>query len=473
MRLNRNYRPFGGKSLFTVLLLAGCSVGPAYRAPELVPATLQSAGTTQESAQVDAISGWAEGILPDLSQTLKFVAQNNNDIRVAAANMNEAWAKLRAARGGLLPVVNVNGAGNSTDAAGVSGENYQGGVQAAWEIDLWGRIRKGIDATRADAIAIREVQRGTQLSLLSEFVDGYLVWLGLQESLAVSQHVLDVREEALKLQKARFDAGGISLLDLKQSQAARDSVAAKIPEFKARIYDSERALLTLLGATDRAVLPSKAKVSEVVFKLPDIRGSLGMLRARPDVAAAEARVFSAEFRASESFRTLLPRLSFQGLVNYESDDFSRWIRQATRFWSLGGEAAWTAFSGGTLWQNYRAAEARQKAAMARYAGTVISAANEIQAARERLAAGRAESELRSDELRSQGDVLQTAKLLYSEGRVAYLNVLDAQRDSLNSELSLINSQVELGRRYVGFQRALGVFPIYVGANEISDSAVVD
>ncbi len=439
----------------------GCSVGPAYQAPRILsPSPAGSQDVRDYLAETTA--SWAAQIAPDLEQALSRVAANNNTIKIATANLDEANARFRAARGALLPTIAINGAGNSTDIAGVSGERYQGGAQLGWEIDVWGRIRKGLDAAKADAIAVRETLRGVRLSAMTEFVEGYFLLIGLKESLDISQQALALRERALELQQARYDAGAISLLDLKQAQAARDSVAARIPETRARIADAEAGLLTLIGSTEKTTLPTRRKISEVVFKLPEIRSSINALRERPDVAVAEARAFGAEDRAAEAFRGLLPRISFDGVLNYDSDEFGSWIEKATRFWSLGGSAAWTAFKGGALWENYRAAEAREQAAMFSYAGTVIAAANEIQAARQRLAAGRSESQLRAEELRSLGDALQTAKLLYSEGRVAYLNVLDTERDALNSELLLVSSYVEQARRYVGLQRAIGVPPIADG-----------
>ncbi len=456
---------FVPRNVFVILILSlfcGCiQVGPTFQPPQVAVPNPAYNSNTQPS-QNPIRSGWAVGLTPQLDSLLSAAALNNNSIKSQGATVLEAEAKLNAARGGFFPVVGITGSGAHTDRRGDSSANFNGGGQLSWELDIWGRVRSEVKAAKFDSQEAQELLKGAKLSVASSLVENYLVLLAYDRGLEIAKNTLAYRERYLELQRARYENGALALIDLKQSEAARDSAAVIIPQYQANISATERVILNLIAATDSAILIPRPSLEEVLKRLPPVKGQLSYLVARPDVQAAAARYFSSEARSSAAFRSMLPKVSFEGLINWQSDSFTNWIRNANRLWSLGGEAAWTAFSGGAIYQSYRAAEAREKRAYADFAGVLIAAANETQGARERLAAARAAVDLRRTELNSLNEGLRLANILYTEGRVAFLTVLDAERESLVSELGLVSAEIEMVRQYVQLFKSLAEAPAAFG-----------
>jgi multidrug efflux system outer membrane protein len=446
-----------------VLALAGCAVGPDYkRAPIEEPAKFrfQDPGDL-ESADT---AWWTLFGDPVLEQLIGEALANNKDLRIAAARVEEFAGRLTVTRSQLYPQLRYN-AGASRDRASeqmgppIAGLNnpqttYSAGLDASWEIDLWGRIRRLSDAGLADLLATEEARRGVVLTLVSTVATGYISLRDLDKQLAISQRTANSRGEALKLFELRFQGGVVSQIEVAQIRSEYEAAAAAIPAAERAIAQTENALSVLLGRNPGPIVRGRS-VDD--FKLPTVPAGLPsqLLERRPDIRQAEQNLIASNARIGAARALYYPTISLTGLFGVASGDLDNLFTSSARVWTFAGSVAGPIFTGGQVSGTVAQAEAQERQLLSAYERTIQGAFREVDDAlvdhsksRQRLAA-------QSRQVDALRDYSRLARLRYDNGYTSYLEVLDAERSLFNAELSYTQTQADVFNALVNIYKAMG------------------
>jgi multidrug efflux system outer membrane protein len=434
-------------SLCTVLLLAGCAVGPNYKRPEVpVPGTYRSdsalpqAATTAPAASFGDLK-WFDLFQDDrLRELIQTALKDNYDIRIAAQRVLAAQAFVTVEKSALYPRVDV-AIGGEHDSRAVT--NLVAGGRVIWELDIWGRIRRSTEAARAEYLRTEAVQQAVIQSLVTGVASGYFRLLELDQELAVAQRSLASRQASLRLVQSRLKGGVSSQLDADQAMSLVATAAATIADVERRREQTENYLSTLLGRNpgplDRSKILGDQKLTpEVPAGLPS-----SLLERRPDIRQAEQLLVAANARVGVAKALFFPSISLTGTAGYQNYQISNLFTSAGGFGTYGGQLLAPIFNAGALWSNYKASKAQREAAILNYQKSVQDAFRDVadslvgyQKAKEYLA----QRELFVVTLRNQ---LRLANMRYVGGVSSYLEVLDTERQALDAELSY--AQAYLGQ----------------------------
>lgn len=450
-----------------VLLLSACAVGPDYRPPELpAPDTLVRAETglyTQEAIDADF---WHRFDDPLLTQLVDDALAANHDLRVGLAHYDRSRALLRQTRQDLGPSV--------TAEAGVSSQRFSAdqmpdatssernvdsldaGAVAFWELDFFGRVRRNVDALRAETEASAADLRALQVVVVGELVDSYFRLRGFQEQLRVAMANADNQRESLELVEALLDGGRGTEFDSIRARAQLQSTLSRIPVLEGEIAALVHRIAVLSGKEPGALVavleaPATLPVlpSQVATGLP---GEL--LRRRPDIIAAERRLEVASARIGVATADLYPRFTLTGLLGTQaassSDLFGR--DGETRLVALGVD--WSFLDTGRVRARMAAADADADANLARYEQTVLLALEETETALARYAQALREREHLIDAAEASVEAARLARVRFEVGVIDFLQVIDAERSRLEVEDGLALSNTRSATALVGLYKAL-------------------
>lgn len=451
------------------LLACACAMGPDYERPQTsAPAAgaFQSGTTTTTSAD-PADRWWRLYDDPVLDRLIERALAANTDLRVARANLLRAQAVVReagAARfpsGDLTAGANYGNDGNfggpqgGQQLGGAAQWSYNGSVTADWEVDLFGRITRTIEAARADAGAVEAARDRVALTVAAETARAYVDACALAQSIAVGKESVTIAEREFTLQQARQRAGATSQLDAERSATALANVRAELPTLEGRRRASLFELGALIGATP-AEIPEEARncarAPAPTSAIP-VGDGRGLLARRPDIREAERQLAANTARIGVATADLYPRISLGGSGNFFRNDQVKGSDSFT--FSLGPLISWSwpnLFVGRSRVQQ---AEADTQASLAAFDGVVLTALKEVEQA---LSFYATEGE-RNQRLQEAVDHATTAYRLadqrYRAGSIAFLDLLDAQRQLLEARMALANSSQLLGSRRVDLFKALG------------------
>jgi len=452
------------------LALAGCAVGPDYSRPKFdmpdnwAAQNAQPGGATDQAVE----AGWWKRFNdPVLDQLIDAARSYNQDLAVAAARVDQAAAQAGIARAALLP--SVSGEANytrgrtsaETTAPGtplVSDVRTVNGV-VSWELDLWGKLRRLNEAARANFLASGYNRDAVELSLDSQVANTYFLLRAFDAQLKVTEQTLTSRQESLHLQQKRFQGGLISALDLHQAESEEASARAAVPEIRQSVEQTEHALSVLTGRSPRDLLSPTPRGKELgaLAIPPVVPGGLPstLLTRRPDVAAAEQQLVAANAQIGVARAAYFPTISLTGAIGSQSVSLSSLFTGPTKTWSFAGDLAGPIFNWGATGYGVDAATAGQKQALASYQSAVQNAFRDTLDALSAID-GSGKSELgQADQLRALRETQRLARLRYDNGYSSYLEVLDAERNTYSSELSVINARLARLSAAVSLYKALG------------------
>jgi len=455
------------------LLLAGCTVGPNYRPPQVTvpPAYSQSVAAPTNQPPETLAQWWRLFHDPQLDSLIQEAALANLDVRLAQARVREARAQSGVARSALFPSVNASGqyarallSENTGDgflarAAGQPFEQnlFKAGFDMNWELDVFGGNRRALEAAKADLGANEESGRGTRITVLADVGLNYLDLRGLQKQLDVARDNLRLQEQTLALTRDRFRAGLASELDTARAEAQAADTRSQIPLLEQDIQRSIHRLSILLGK-DPAELESRlAEPARIPPATPGIPVGLpsDLLRRRPDIRQAEREVAAATARIGVATADLFPRFFLTGAAGLQSLNASDFFDAGSRFWSIGPSVQWPIFTAGRIRQNIRVQNARQDQALIRYEQTVLTSLEEVENA---LVACGKEQEHHQSLAQSEAAnrrAVELADQRYRSGLVDFLNVLETQRSLLVVQDGLARSERTMGQNIVRLYKALG------------------
>jgi multidrug efflux system outer membrane protein len=446
----------------TTLLLAGCMLGPDYQRPTLdVP---QSLGALPADAKQTADTEWWKQFGdPVLDRLIAEALANNKDLRIAAANVEQAAGVLEQTRSSLFPQIDYTANGgryrySTATASGAplanpaSGYNVLAG--ASWELDLWGRIRRLSESAQATLLATDAARRGVVLTLVAQVATSYVQLRALDEQLVVALRTRDTYAESLKLINDKFKFGQVSKMNVAQAQSQLETAQAQIPQLRNQIKQTENALAILLGRNPGAIPRGK---SVLELKLPAVPAGLPsqLLERRPDLLQAEQQLISANAQIGAAKALYFPTISLTGQFGTASSTLGDLFGGPAKSWQYVGNLAGPIFTAGAVSGQVAQAEAGQRAALASYERAVQNAfADADLALATRMdVAERLEAQKRL--VAALNEYATLARLLWNGGFAPYSTVLQAEQDLFPQELNLAGTQGQMFASLVAIYRALG------------------
>lgn len=459
----------------TLALLAGCTVGPDYARPDApTPTSFAEASATTPTPSLDEFTRWWESFGdPRLVYLVEQSLQHNHDLRIAQANLDRARAARRAALGALLPHVGTgasasqlrNSENGPTALPEIPGmpaperefELFQAGFDASWEIDLFGRNRRALEAATAELEGAAARLEDTRLTLAAETARAYLELRGVQRRLAVAERNIAIQAESLELTDARLGVGLGTQLDVSQARAQLESTRAALPQLRAAERTAIYQLAVLTGWQPRealAFLEDGQALPTPTVEIPaELPGTV--LARRPDVRAAEKRLHAAVAEVGVATADLYPSISLSGLFGWASRDLSGLFDTGNERWQGAAAISLPIWQGGRLRANLRAAEAGNEAALAGFEKAVLAALADVEASLSGYREAQAEVAQLQAATDAAAEAAELARGLYEDGLVDFLTVLDAEARLAEVEDRLASGQTNLGTRTVALYKALG------------------
>ena len=455
------------------LALAGCATAPGYRAPEVqVPATFREIRDTiietpaSGTAVVDTVAG------PDVRDTtltrlLHEAVRANLDVRAAEARVRGARAVRSEATFALAPTVTF-GAGytrqrlsSATFPVGFGSfpdqDIWDGGFDASWELDLFGRVRRSVQAQGAFVAVSQEDLRDVQVSLTAELARSYFELRGAQEQLSVAQRNAENQRRTLLVTRQRLDAGRGTAFDTERALAQLSITLASVPALESRVRQAQYQIGVLVGRPPASVaaeldnmVPLPAFPAVVTVASPD-----SVVRRRPDVAAAERQVAVERALVGVAKADYLPRLSLGGSAGYSASSFDALGDGGTFRYAVGPVISWPALNLGRVKARVDVSRARESEAQAQYTQTVLLALQEVESSLVRYRTSRARVERIQDAASASERAAELARLRFSGGVADFLQVLDAERTQLEAQNLLAQSRTEAATAYAAVYKALG------------------
>ncbi|HRP19925.1 MAG TPA: efflux transporter outer membrane subunit [Alicycliphilus sp.] len=446
-------------------LLAGCASAPPYQRPAIaLPAQFKQATTAAQDAGIwrpvqpqDAPAPeawWRLYADPDLDRLQQQAASANPGIAQAVARLRAAQAAVAGSRAGLLPSLGASGtatrARSATGSGGGTNNSYSLGLNASWELDLWGRLSGAVDASQAQAQASSADLAAARLSLQASLAQAYFALRTAEAQQRLLQESLAAYEQSWQLTRNRERAGVASSADVAQAEAQYKSTQAQLIEAGTSRAQLEHALAALLGLAPAAFeLPATGLLPAPPLVPAELPAEL-LLR-RPDIAAAERRVAAANAQLGVSQTAYFPALTVSGAAGYRGARLSDLVSAPQLFWALGPALAATLFDGGARDAAVESARAALDLATAGYRQSVLTALQEVE---DNLAAATSlaqQQQVQTEAVAAAQRALDVVSNQYRAGTVAYLNVLSAQTTGLAARRSLIDVQ---GRRLVAVNTLL-------------------
>jgi multidrug efflux system outer membrane protein len=455
----------GGLIVAGALALPACTVGPDYARPVVTtPDEWQQAhlqGITEGDAHVQ--TWWAVFDDPLLNDLVRDARDSNKNLQAAYLRILEARAIRGVAAGDRYPQVDVTAEASTTEpsesATGLTErvDTFGFGAGLAWEVDLFGRIRRSVEAATAQYEASVEDYRDVLVTLLGDIAFNYLEMRTLQTQLVYARSNIDAQRESLKITEARFDAGLTSALDVAQAESNLGRSEAEVPALEAQLEAALNRLEVLTGRPPGALHPQLAEVQPIPQPPPEVAIGIPaeVLRQRPDVRRAERALAAQTARIGVATADLYPRLSLTGFFASDAADLGDLATGRSLTWGIGIPLRWSVFSGGRVQSQIQAERARADQAFKAYEQSVLLALEEVQT----TLAAYAQEHRRVEQLETATDATQRAvdlvRTQYVSGLTNFQNVLDTQRTLFQLQQQLANSEGRQVQSLVALYRALG------------------
>jgi multidrug efflux system outer membrane protein len=425
-----------GAPVVLALLLAGCAVGPNYkRPPENAPQNFRGDTTGQINSMGD-LPWWQLFQDPTLQALIQTALTNNYDLRVAVARVEQSRALLAQSRSQYFPQVTYQaaaGAGRNVlggmpyDSGGQVGKGSDLAGSVSWEIDLWGRIRRLNEASRAQFFATDEARRNVTISLIAAVAQSYFQLLALDEEMAIARDTTNSFAQSLKIFSERLRGGVSTKLETSAAEAALASAAATIPELRRQIALQENQIRVVLGFNPGPVARPPGALQTA--SLPDIPAGLpsALLERRPDIRQAAQLMRAANANIGVAQANFYPRISLTGLFGEVSPELNAFSGGTASAWSVAGNMVGPIFEGGLLKGQLRQARAAWDETRFEYQSTVLNAFQEVSDAlvsRQELAAERLEL---SRAVTAYQEAVQVANQRYLGGQASYYELLQEQQ----------------------------------------------
>lgn len=445
------------------LTIGACTVGPDYVRPE-IDAPEKFRFEAGESESLVNTEWWRQFKDPVLDDLIKTALENNRDVRIAAARVEEFAARVDVSRSGFYPQVGYNATAergqisrNSASYVPGSdriGESYAATLNVGWELDLWGKIRRANEAARADLLASEASRQTVITSLVSAVATSYVNLLSLDKQLIIAKRTLNSRGESLKLFEAQYAGGVVSDLTLSQVRSEYEQAAVRIPALERDIAILENSISVLLGNNPGPIKRGKSLGRLIRPKIPAGVPSDLLVR-RPDIRLAEQNLIAANARIGVARAQFFPTIGLTGGAGYASGDLGNLLSSGSGIWSIGAGLLGPIFSGGQIEGQVLQSEAIQRQLLVTYVRDIQTAFLEVDDALISVKKNREELAAQNRRIRALRDYARYANLRYKEGYVSYIEVLDAERFLFDAELQQTQNQASVFNALISTYKAMG------------------
>jgi outer membrane protein, multidrug efflux system len=443
-------------------LLLSCSMGPDYKRPP--------ADGEDRFRMADGLSGlpslanlpWWDLLRDEeLQQLIRVALAENKDLQRAVATVEEFRARALLARSDYFPGITVAGSAPAGRKAQflfpgfASPFNYYLLGNLAWEVDLWGRVRRMNEAARADLLSKEENRRAMTIQLVSAVAEAYFNLRQFDMQLDIAKRTLQSWEESVRIAQARLRQGMTSKLDADQFEAERANAAARTAELQRQMVQSENHLSLLLGR--KPFMIARGRPLDEQMLPPDVPAGLPseLLQRRPDLLVAEQQLAAATARIGAAKAERFPRITLTGLAGLAHPELSLIFTDPSSFGVFGAGLAAPLLNAQVLGFQQEAVEAQNKQALAQYQQAVLTAFREVEDALVAVSTARTQSEAQQQQVTALQSALKLAELRYKGGLANYLDVLVARRNLFESELALTGTRRLLLASTVQLYKALG------------------
>lgn len=448
--VSRLARPIG---LSLVLLLSACAVGPDYHTPEMAaPAQFKAAEGWRQATPSDAMArgAWWE-IYGDaqLNALVERLNTSNQTVAQYEAQFRQARALVRSSRAAFLPTLDLTtgktrssqGTGSSSsslsnNSSGIR-DTYNAQLGVSWEADIWGKLRRGLEADTASAQASLADLAAMRLSLQSELVQNYLQLRVIDEQKRLLEATVEAYQRSLTMTQNQYRAGISGRDAVAQAQTQLKSTQADLIDLAWQRAQFENAIAVLMGMApadfDLAASTSIPALPEIPVGIPS-----QLLERRPDIAAAERSVMAANANIGVAKAAYYPDFTLSLSGGYSSSTFANWISLPNRFWSVGPQLAMTLFDGGQRSAEVERSEAVYDQTVAQYRQTVLDGFQEVENYMVQLQVYEQEASVRQEALESARESLRLTSNQYKAGLIGYLDVVNVQATALSNERSVLN-----------------------------------
>lgn len=514
--------------------VAGCTVGPDYRQPDLpmpagwsslessAAATQPAGPTTRPTSEPGNVGMWWKKLNdPVLDSLINRAVEANLDLRIATARVREARAQRSSVAAGLWPQIGLagsynysggslntgrdssGGAGSGTQARNTAinsavqslmngqgidpaqiaantakqtlstainnklaedgqvahrGQNmFHAGFDASWELDVFGGVRRGVEAADAEISAAVEDRRAVIVSLVSEVAREYVQLRGYQRRMAIALKNIEAQQRTVDLTQERLSVGFTNDLEAAQARTQLATTTSQVPVLQDAIRQSMYRLSVLLGLAPGTLVSELEKTEPIPANPPELPIGLpsDLIRRRPDICSAERQLAASTARIGEAVADLFPKFSLTGAFGSQSRDVRYMFDRNSLTWSVGPAVSWPVFQGGRIRANIEIQNARQEQALAAYEQTVLNALGEVEAALSAYSNEQVRRQALQKAVETSRQATDLSMQLYTLGMAAFLNVLDAQRALYLSEEALVQSDTAIVTNMIALYKALG------------------
>ena len=488
--------------LLSAFTLTTCAVGPDYKAPEAkVPAAWSGLPAKGVSARsIDIVRWWETFSDPMLNSLVERAVASNLDVRIAEARLREARAARDVTAADLWPNLNSSGTysrthvntkasssgskaetssqSQSQPAASAQGQAqttakasttssakrpsshadlFKAGFDATWELDIFGGVRRSVEAADATIGAAQEDYRAVIVSLLAEVALNYADLCGVQRRITITENNLKTQKDTLEITQARYDAGLTSKIDVLKASAEVAATQSQIPALEALAKRSVHRLGILTGKEPGALLSELSQprpIPPVPLEVPvDLPSDL--LRRRPDIAAAERRLAAATAGIGVAVAELFPKFSLTGSFGRQGEHFRDLRVGSNKTLTYGPEIQWPIFEAGRITANIKVQNARQEQALGTYEKAVLTALEDVENSLVDYSNEQTRQLSLSEAVTSNLESVTLSRDLYTQGLTDFLNVLDAQRALYITQDQLVQSEQKVVTNLIALYKALG------------------
>jgi NodT family efflux transporter outer membrane factor (OMF) lipoprotein len=462
--------------------LAGCAVGPNYQPPKTAvpdtfiaaaaPASGTTAPATAPAAAIDAAKWWHSLGDSELDSLVERAIAANPDLQIALDHLQEARTLRAAILGTALPtagasVTKARGTGSdltrgrvssplvaADHTVGVGNITEAGGFDLAWELDLFGKYRRQLEASRYDIEAAAEARNAVLTAVIADVARAYFDLRGLQMQLAVAKRSLATAQETLDFVQARYDRGLTNALDLTLARRELATLQADVAPLNSQIGAAQYAIAVLLGVYPENLVSELAAPGVIPAMPREISSGLpvDLLRRRPDIREEERKLGAATARIGVATANLFPHLGISGAAGVENGGLPGSL---THIWSFGPSAFWSILDFGTLDALVDLADLQTHEQLVRYKATVLRAVQDVDTSIGSYSALQDRLANIGDALLASQEAVGFASQRYRRGLTDFLNVLDAQRQEYDLETKYAIAQRDAADQYVALYKGLG------------------
>ena len=471
--------------------LIGCEVGPNYHRPQekvqsnwVSPPTTQASVTVQEPIQVE--QWWTTFNDPTLDSLIKRAALQNLDVASAAERIRQARASVGVATAGFFPGVNASGSysrsfsaaggstvvvtnsgvGTGTTTGGTSTRHigpkptdfWQAGFDATWELDLFGGVRRSIEAADYTLEAAEEDRRDVLITVLGEVATDYIALRGFQQEIAIAQENLATQVHNADIARKKQKLGTTTELDIANADAEVFSTRSAIATFIASEQQEIYALGVLLGQDPTTLIAELSAAGKIPIAPPVVPVGLPseLLRRRPDIRRAERQLAAATAQVGVATAQLFPQFSLTGSLTLQGNRFEALGNWGERFWSFGPHVIWPVFDAGKIWSNIEIEKSLRSQAYLTYRSTVLIALQDVETQLTAYAQEQQRRAALAEAVAANQKAVAVATARYQQGGLTdFLNVLVAEQSLFSTQDALVQSNRNVGTDLVALYKALG------------------